>query len=259
MRGGVALVAAAALGVGAGAGTMIAVTGGTTTVAQTAVAGQQVAARVTSLTAAQIYAQAAPGVVDITVTTIVSDPFGRSQSAEAEGSGFVIDKNGNIVTSAHVVSDADSITVKFKDGTKANATLVGTDASTDLAVIHVSVAASKLKPLTLADSTTVKVGDAVVAIGSPYGYPESMTAGIVSALGRTIEAPNGAAIRKAIQTDAAINSGNSGGPLIDLSGEVIGLNAQIASGSGGNDGVGFAIPSNTVKAVVTQLLASKGL
>jgi len=111
----------------------------------------------------------------------------------------------------------------------------------------------------LADSSTVKVGDPVVAIGSPFGYPESITAGIISAVGRTIEAPNGAAIGKAIQTDAAINSGNSGGPLINASGQVIGVNAQIVSASGGNEGVGFAIPSNTVKSVVAQLLADANL
>lgn len=188
-----------------------------------------------------------------------SDPFGRSQAAQAEGSGFVSDRSGDIVTNAHVVQGASSIVVTFADGSKAAATIVGSDASTDLAVIHVDVAADALHPLTLADSSAVRVGDAVVAIGSPLGYTESITSGIVSAVGREIEAPNGSTIKDAIQTDAAINSGNSGGPLINASGEVIGVNAQINSSSGGSDGVGFAIPSSTVKSVVAQLLGGESL
>jgi S1-C subfamily serine protease len=227
---------------------------GTTTVRETVVAGEKVALDDVSLTPSQIYAADSPGVVDITVTTTSADPFGRSQTVQAEGSGFVVDTSGDIVTNAHVVEGASSIVVTFADGSTATARLVGSDASTDLAVIRVDVAASRLHPLTLADSSAVQVGDAVVAIGSPFGYTESITSGIVSAVGREIEAPNGAAITNAIQTDAAINSGNSGGPLMDAGGGVIGVNAQISSSSGGSDGVGFAIPSNTVKAVVADLL-----
>jgi S1-C subfamily serine protease len=226
----------------------------TTTTVKTVVAAQPAALQTTSLTVAQIYAKDSPGVVDITATVTSNDPFGGVRSAESEGTGFVLDKQGDIVTSAHVVSGASSITVKFKNGTTARATLVGSDASTDIAVIHVSVSAAKLTPLTLANSSKVKVGDPVVAIGSPFGFPQSITSGIVSALGRRIEAPNGATIAKAIQTDAALNSGNSGGPLLNADGEVIGVNAQIASQSGGSDGVGFAVASNTVKASVAAIL-----
>ena len=142
----------------------------------------------------------------------------------------------------------------FKSGTKVAATLVGSDASTDVAVLRVDVPAAKLLPLAFATSSTVEAGDPVVAVGSAFGYPQSITAGIVSALGRTIEAPNGAAIRNVIQTDAAFNSGNSGGPLLNTAGRVSGVNAQIASRSGGSDGVGFAVPSNAVEAVVDALL-----
>ena len=256
--GAAALAAAAALGAGVtiGLAPLAGDRAGTTTIVQTTTASvQAVAARTGSLTAAQIYAQAAPGVVDITVTTVTTDPFGRSHEEEGEGSGFVIDKQGNIVTAAHVVDGATSIVVTFGDGTRAKATIVGTELSSDIAVIHVKVASSKLKPLTLADSSKVKPGDAVVAIGSPFGYAESITAGIVSAVSRSIEAPNGATIGNAIQTDAAINPGSSGGPLIDMSGKVIGVNAQINSGSSGNDGVGFAVSSNTLKSVLGRLLA----
>ena len=171
------------------------------------------------------------------------------------------DKQGNIITAAHVVSDASKITVRFTDGTTAKATLVGSDPSTDTAVIKVSVAAGKLTPLTLANSSAVEPGEGVVAIGSPFGYAESITAGIVSAVDRDIEAPNGYTIPNAIQTDAPINHGNSGGPLIDSSGNVVGVNVQIATdsqnGSSINAGVGFAVPSNTVKSVVTDLIAGK--
>ena len=156
-------------------------------------------------------------------------PGGSSQQAQAEGTGFVYDKSGDIVTAAHVVSGATKISVRFSDGTTAKATLVGSDPSTDTAVIKVSVSASKLTPIALANSSTVEPGEGVVAIGSPFGYAESITAGIVSAVDRDIEAPNGYTIPNAIQTDAAINHGNSGGPLINSSGDVIGVNVQIAT------------------------------
>jgi putative serine protease PepD len=153
-----------------------------------------------------------------------------------------------------VVANASSISVKLADGTVAKATLVGADASTDLAVIRISVPAGKLHPLRLGDSSSVSVGDGVVAIGNPFGLDDTVTTGIVSAVGREITSPNGTPIEDAIQTDAAINHGNSGGPLFNLAGEVIGVTAQIESDSGGNDGVGFAIPSNTIRTVVARLL-----
>jgi S1-C subfamily serine protease len=202
------------------------------------------------LTVGEIYAQAAPGVVEIAVSGGAG--FG---STEGEGSGFVLDTDGDIVTNAHVVDGASSMTVTFADGEQADAELVGVDASSDLAVIRVDRPASELTPLELGQSDTVAVGDTVVALGSPFGLEGTITAGIVSALGRSIDAPNGFTIRGAIQTDAAVNHGNSGGPLLDETGAVIGVNAQIASESGGNDGVGFAIPVDTVTAVVRQLVA----
>ena len=222
----------------------------------------------TKLDAATIYKQDSPGVVDITVTTSSSGsgispfaPGGGSQNAQAEGTGYVYDKSGNIITADHVVDGAKSIKVRFRDGSTAAATLVGTDSSTDTAVIKVSVPAVKLTPLVLADSSTVVPGQPVVAIGSPFGYSESITAGIVSAVNRTIKAPNGYSISNTIQTDAAINHGNSGGPLIDESGEVVGTNVQIAvddqNGGSANAGVGFAVPSSTVKSVADDLIAGR--
>jgi putative serine protease PepD len=225
-----------------------------------------------SYDAAAIYAKDSPGVVDITVTESASpqsgnglSPFvpGGSQQAQAEGTGFVYDRQGDIVTASHVVSGATKISVRFKDGTIAKATLVGSDPSTDTAVIRVSVPASTLTPIALGDSSSVAPGEGVLAIGSPFGYAESITAGIVSAVDRDITAPNNFAIPNTIQTDAAINHGNSGGPLIDASGRVIGVNVQIAtddqSSSSNNAGVGFAVPSNTVKTVVDDMIAGRAV
>ncbi len=213
-------------------------------------AAQPVAAVTGSLSVNEIYRRSYRGVVDITITG-----SGVGGSQQAEGSGFVYDTKGHIVTNQHVVDSAQTITVKFWNGATYEATLVGSDATTDLAVIKVDAPASILHPLTLGDSGAAEVGDGVVAIGSPFGLQESVTTGIVSALDREMTAPNNATIGGAIQTDAAVNHGNSGGPLLDMEARVIGVNAQIASDSGGNDGVGFAIPSSTVRQVVGQLLA----
>ena len=169
----------------------------------------------------------------------------------------MIDTSGDIVTNQHVVAGATSIKVRFQDGTVEKATLVGTDPSTDIAVIKVSGDSSLLHPLTFGSSSSLLVGDEVAAIGSPFGLPDSMTSGIVSAVNRTITAPNKFSISGSIQTDAAINHGNSGGPLLNMSGQVIGVNAQIESDSGGNDGVGFAIPSDAVKSVANTLIAGQ--
>jgi len=218
-----------------------------------------------SLSVNQIYQRADPGVVDIKVrqgSSAPSSQFGSpgggqgSQESGAEGSGFVIDTDGHIATNQHVVDGATSITVTFSNGHTAKATVVGTDPSTDVAVIKVDAPASELHPLAFADSNKVKVGDGVVAIGSPFGLEGTVTTGIVSALNRTIDAPNNFTISGAIQTDAAINHGNSGGPLLDADGNVVGINAQIESDSGGSDGVGFAIPSGTVQRVAQQLIQS---
>jgi putative serine protease PepD len=209
-----------------------------------------------ALSVAQIARNASPGVVEITVHSTGQSqfPFGGSQEQVGEGSGFVYDTSGNIITNEHVVDGATSVSVKFPDGKSYSAKVIGKDTSTDVAVVRVNAPASELHPLTLGNSDAVVVGDGVVAIGSPFGLENSVTAGIVSALHRTIDSPNNFAISNAIQTDAAINHGNSGGPLLDGSGDVIGITSQIESDSGGNNGVGFAVPSNTVRNVVSQIL-----
>jgi putative serine protease PepD len=208
-----------------------------------------------------IYKLAAPGVVVISDTqtekvpaTFFNPP--TSEKLQIGGSGFVVDPRGDIVTNDHVVQGATDVRVGFSGGATYPAKIVGTDPSTDLAVIRVQAPASALRPLALADSGHVEVGDAVYAIGNPFGLDRTMTAGIVSATGRDISAPNGLGIPNAIQTDAPINHGNSGGPLLDTAGRVIGINDQIESGgTDGNVGVGFSIASNTAKAVIPLLIA----
>jgi putative serine protease PepD len=255
------LGAALAIGVGAGAAGYSTLDGspGAVTTTKTVAASTPVAQTAANLSVNQIWKDAGPGVVDITVTSTGSQgsgPFPGGGTSQAEGSGWVYDRNGDIVTNQHVVAGATSIKVNFPSGKTYTAKLVGADPSTDLAVIKVDAPASELKPLSVADSSTADVGDGVVAIGSPFGLEGTVTTGIVSALDRQIQSPNNFTINGAIQTDAAINHGNSGGPLLDLQGKVIGVNAQIDSDSGGNDGVGFAIASNTVKSVVPQLISS---
>src|SRR5438552_1452152 len=253
-----ALAAAIAVGAGGGVAIYAAATSHTRTVVrQVTVDNASPASSTSSLSIGQIYKRSYKGVVEITVTsTQNTSPLGGSQTQRAQGSGFVYDTDGHIITNQHVVDGATSISVKFWNGATYKATVVGTDASTDLAVIKVDAPSSLLVPLALGNSDHVYVGDGVVAIGSPFGLEETVTSGIVSALHRQIDAPNNFTIANSIQTDAAINHGNSGGPLLDLQGDVIGVNAQIESDSGGNDGVGFAIPSNTVSSVASQLLAS---
>jgi S1-C subfamily serine protease len=174
----------------------------------------------------------------------------------ALGSGFVIDKTGHIATNYHVVEGASEVTVSFSNRDTVKARIVGTDPSSDLAVLRVNTSASALTPLPLGNSDEVQVGDPVVAIGNPFGLDRTVTAGIVSALQRNIAAPNQFSIGHVIQTDAPINHGNSGGPLLNARGQVIGVNTQIETGdtSTGNVGIGFSIPSNTVKDVVAQIL-----
>jgi putative serine protease PepD len=261
-----ALIAAAALTVGAGLGASgyAAVSDGRTVAvaaADTSTA-TDVAASASRLSVGEIFAKANAGVVEITAgseATQTESPFpfgeGQQQAQQAQGSGFVVDEDGHVITNYHVVQGATSLHVTFADGSTYDATLVGSDPSTDLAVLKVDAPADKLHPLLLGDSDAVAVGDGVVAIGSPYGLEETVTSGIVSALDRTIESTNGYSIPGTIQTDAAINHGNSGGPLFNLRGQVIGVNSQIESETGGNTGVGFAIPSNTVRSVADQLIA----
>ena len=200
-----------------------------------------------------LYNQVNPGVVNVQVF-IASG----GQTGEAAGSGFILDEEGHIVTNNHVVADAQRVTVIFYNGIEAEATIVGTDADSDLAVIQVDALAEGAHPLPLGDSDKVQVGDWVVAIGNPFTLGGSMSLGIVSAVGRSISSGvAGFVIPQAIQTDAAINPGNSGGPLLNLRGEVIGVNAQIATGgTNANAGVGFAIPANLVRRVIPVLIQS---
>ena len=178
-------------------------------------------------------------------------------AGQATGSGFVVSEDGYIVTNAHVVDGASDVTVKIGDGEKRSARVVGADDSTDIAVLKIDPDDEELAPLAFADSDAVDVGDPVVAIGNPYGLDRTLTTGVISALQRNIPAPNGFSIDGVLQTDAALNPGNSGGPLLDSSGRVIGVNSQIESRSGANSGIGFAVPSNTVKTVVDLLVAGK--
>jgi len=251
------LLGTLALGAGAGAVTYsVAHPSFTKTVVrQVPVQNGQPTADSNGLTPGQIYRQTYQGVVEITVSSPQQTPMGN-QEAQAQGSGFVIDSDGHIVTNEHVVDNADSVSVRFWNGNTYKASVVGSDQSTDLAVIKVDAPQSVLHPLTLGDSSKVKVGDAVVAIGSPFGLEETLTGGIVSAVHRQMQAPNNFTINDSIQTDAAINHGNSGGPLLDSSGDVVGVNAQIAGQTGANVGIGFAIPSNTVKSIADTLISS---
>ncbi len=254
------LGAAAALGGAAALGAFDG-TSSTTVVQQSSAVPSTVPASAGSaLSINDIYKRSGPGVVQITSTigSSTSSTGQFQQSSQALGSGFVLDKQGHIVTNHHVIDGATSIEVRFSNDDTLKATLVGSDPSTDVALLKVDASAGALTPLVLADSARIEVGDAVVAIGNPFGLERTVTAGIVSALQRNVKAPNGYSIDHVIQTDAPINHGNSGGPLLNTRGEVIGITSQIETGGAGdgNVGIGFAVPSNTVKTVVGQLLAS---
>jgi len=246
-----ALSATALLGAGGGAATYAALGSGETTIVRTTAveSSAQPAAATTGSTVAEIYKRVSDAVVEITVS---------SASGQAQGSGFVYDDQGHVITNHHVVDGAETVSVKFSDGSAHEGTVLGSDPYTDLAVIDVDAPADLLEPLDLADSDELEVGDGAIAIGSPFGLEQTVTAGIVSALHRQITAPTeseGFSIDDVIQTDAAINHGNSGGPLLDFEGRVIGVNSQIESDSGGNVGIGFAVPSNTVEEIATQLIS----
>jgi S1-C subfamily serine protease len=209
-------------------------------------------------TVADIYKQEGAGVVFVVAeqeSGSTDSPFGSPDGGQASGSGFVVDKQGTIITNAHVAGDADQVQVRFEeDGELVDAEVIGSDPSTDVAVLKVDPADADLQPLPLGKSSETEVGDAVVAIGNPFGYTRSVTTGIVSAKQRQITAPNGFSIENVIQTDAAINPGNSGGPLLDAEGRVIGINSQIATGgSQGSVGIGFAVPIDTVRDLLPTL------
>jgi S1-C subfamily serine protease len=261
-RWALATLASAVLGAAAVVAVLFATgavhTGGrteTTTVAPTS--GPTVGAA--ALHPAALYADVAPGVVDITalMTTTVPSPFGSTrEQSTASGSGSVLDRRGHILTADHVVRGASSVSITFADGATRRARVVGQDATTDLAVLRVNPSGLSLHPLTLGDSAALQVGDPVAAIGDPFGYARSMSTGIVSGLDRTIQGLNGFSVARAVQTDAAIDPGNSGGPLLDARGHVIGIVDQIATGGSGADsstGVGFAISSNVAKAELADL------
>ena len=257
----VAVIAAAVLGGGIGTATVLtfdsndSAAGATTTVEQTnSSTSTPVASPTDLLSIAEIAKRTTPSVIEITVSGNVGENAQGQPAQQAQGSGWVYDAEGHVITNQHVVEGASSVRVRLEDGESYPATVVGADPSTDLAVIKVDAPSDRLVPLELGDSDALEVGAGVVAIGSPFGLEGSVTSGIVSALHREMRSPNGFSINDSIQTDAAINHGNSGGPLLDLEGKVVGVNAQIESDSGGNDGVGFAIPAATVATIATQLI-----
>ena len=263
-------VASAALGGGVVAGAVglldLGAKSTTTTVVQQAPMG---AGRTTvqsdgALTARDIYRRDSPGVVyikaDVVQKADASSPFDLGTSEQrgtATGSGFVIDTSGDILTNAHVIDGAVKVTVQLADKKTVDARVVGRDVSSDLAVLKIDPDGLDLRPLALGSSAATQVGDPVIAIGNPFGLDRTLTTGVVSALQREITAPNNFRITNVIQTDAAINPGNSGGPLIDAAGRVIGINSQIetggTSGSGGNVGIGFAVPIDTAKQILPVL------
>jgi S1-C subfamily serine protease len=204
-----------------------------------------------------VYDKTADGVVNITSTAVQLDFFFNAFPTQGSGSGSIIDTKGNILTNHHVVANAQKLEVTLGDGSKWPAKLVGSDPDSDLAVIKVDALKEKLKVIPMGDSKNLKIGQKVLAIGNPFGLQRTLTTGIISSLGRTIRSESGMLMEDIIQTDAAINPGNSGGPLLNSDGEIIGINSAIISPSGGSVGIGFAIPVNTAKRIIPELI-SKG-
>jgi len=216
----------------------------------TKLGGESILSVEKSLSLIELFEKSEEGVVRIDVVKINSFRGGNSV-----GSGFVFDLFGNIITNAHVIDNADNITVTFLDGSQYNASIVGMDKFTDIAVINVEEKPDYLHPLEIGDSSALKVGEPVAAIGNPFGLSGSMTSGIVSQIGRLLPSHDtGFSIPNVIQTDAAINPGNSGGPLLNMNGKVMGINTAIQSGTGQSAGIGFAVPSNTISKVVPVLI-----
>ncbi len=201
-----------------------------------------------------VYQQASAAVVNVTTRTVEMDFFRRAIPREGSGSGFLIDQRGHIVTNHHVVANAGQIQVTLADRSSFEAKVVGLDPLTDLAVLRIDPGARRLPTLPLGDSSHLQVGQKVLAIGNPFGFQGTLTTGVISALERSLQTEQGGLLDEAIQTDAAINSGNSGGPLLDSQGQVIGVNSMIFTPSGGSVGIGFSIPVNTVKFVVNDLI-----
>ena len=271
MRTGLVAVLCALLGGAAGAGVTVLLDedeggGGETrtVVRQTPLENPRAGGDGDSLTAAEIYERDAPGVVFIRAEVVrqaapsIFDIEPQVERGESTGTGFVISGEGEILTNAHVVQDARRVEVQFEDEEVREAEIVGADVSTDLALLRVEGGGDGLRPLALGSSADLKVGDPTVAIGNPFGLERTLTTGVISALQRRIQAPDGFEIEDVIQTDAALNPGNSGGPLIDAAGRVIGVNSAIRTGGdgtagGGNIGIGFAVPIDTAKRIVPQL------
>lgn len=201
-----------------------------------------------------VYARVSPAVVHITSNIVVRDFFWGEVPQEGTGSGFIIDKLGHVITNYHVVENAAKITVSLSDGTSAEATVIGTDSATDLAVLKIDVPEDKLQIVELGTSSNLRVGQKAIAIGNPFALDRTLTTGVISSLGRPLTTSDNRTIYDVIQTDAAINPGNSGGPLLDSSGKVIGVNSAIYSVSGGSVGVGFAIPADTVRRVTSSII-----
>jgi S1-C subfamily serine protease len=204
-----------------------------------------------------IYEQVGPGVVNVTSVVIQRDFFLNPIPRQGAGSGSIIDKDGHILTNHHVIQDSTRLEVTLSDGSKWPAKLVGSDPDHDLAVIKIDVPSDRLTVISMGDSSELKVGQKVLAIGNPFGLGQTLTTGIISSLGRSIRSERGILIEELIQTDAAINPGNSGGPLLDSTGDIIGLNTAIISPTGASVGVGFAVPINAAKRILPELI-SKG-
>jgi S1-C subfamily serine protease len=204
-----------------------------------------------------VYDKTADGVVNVTSTAVQLDFFFNAFPTQGSGSGSIIDTKWNILTNHHVVANAQKLEVTLADGSKWPAKLVGSDPDNDLAVIKIDAPKEKLKVIPMGDSKNLKIGQKVLAIGNPFGLQRTLTTGIISSLGRTIRSESGMLMEDIIQTDAAINPGNSGGPLLNSDGEIIGINSAIISPSGGSVGIGFAIPVNTAKRIIPELI-SKG-
>jgi S1-C subfamily serine protease len=203
----------------------------------------------------RVYQMASPAVVNITTTAVAYDFFLNPIPKEGTGSGAIIDRAGHILTNFHVIDGARRLEVTLANGSKWPATVVGADPTNDLAVIKIEAPADQLTVVVLGDSSGLVVGQKVLVIGNPFGLDRTLTAGIISSLGRSIKADNGRFIRGIIQTDAAINPGNSGGPVLNSRGEVIGVSTAIFSPSGGSVGVGFAVPISTAKRIIPELIS----
>jgi len=202
----------------------------------------------------RVYNNVSPGVVNITSTVVEYGFFFGAIPSKETGSGSVLDLEGHVLTNYHVIADAQSLEVALPDGTKYRPAVVGADRTNDLAVLKIQTSKEHLHPVPLGDSTTLKVGQKVLALGNPLRLQNTLTVGIISSLGRTIQTESGELVDNIIQTDAAINPGNSGGPLLNAAGEMIGINTSIFTIGGGNIGIGFAVPASTIRRVVDDLI-----